>query len=206
MRFNEEQCERIAKHAFSKHSVSQYYTVEGLNEAISQLPELYRKCLELRFVNNLTYREIAERIGKSHQSARDYVEKSMMYLRRPFIKAIVEGESGNPVDMDTPIDISKLSCRVYNSLRRAGITTFGDLVSMSYDDLCKVRNLGSRGLKEVSEMMESYGLMINDISLKPRTEETVKLSIPKNILFKGHVTVSFDYNYVSGVCTITEIH
>lgn len=206
MRFNEEQCERIAKHAYSEHSISQYYTVEGLNEAISQLPELYRKCLELRFVNNLKYKEIAEIIGKSYQSAQNYVEKSMRYLRRPFVKIIVEGETGSIVDMDTPIDFNKLSCRAYNSLRRAGVATFGDLVSMSYEDLCKVRNLGSRGLKEVSEMMEAYGLTINDTNLKPRTEETVKISIPKNILFKGHVTVSFDYNILTGICTITEVH
>ena len=206
MRFNEEQCEKIANYAYANYPISKHYTVDGMNEAISMLSENRQKYIELRFINNLTYREISERTGKSMTWARDCILKSMRILRLPHIKAIVEGDSNSTVDLDTPIDNSKLSCRTYNSLRRAGITTFGDLVGMSYDDLYKVRNLGSRGLKEVSEMMKAYGLTISNTSLKPRTEETVRLSIPKNILLKGRVTVTFDYNILTGICTIKEIH
>lgn len=55
------------------------------------------------------------------------------------------------------IDKLGLSDRVYNSLRRAGICTLGDLVKMKLTDLKKVRSLGKKSIDEISCTLEKVG-------------------------------------------------
>lgn len=75
----------------------------------------------------------------------------------------VEQTSEDPVRiLDTTIEDLDLSVRSFNCLKRAGISTVGDLVVRSEDDMMKVRNLGRKSLEEVKKKLEEYGL-----SLKP---------------------------------------
>jgi len=46
------------------------------------------------------------------------------------------------------------SVRTYNALRRAEITTFSQLRSLTREDLCKIRNIGIRGIQEIEEKLE----------------------------------------------------
>ena len=55
-----------------------------------------------------------------------------------------------------------LSIRSYNCLKRAGINTVSDLVSKTFDDMMKVRNLGRRSLDEVILKLKSLGLRLKD--------------------------------------------
>lgn len=65
--------------------------------------------------------------------------------------------------LDTSIDDLELSVRSTNCLKRASILTVGDLVSKTYKELSKVRNLGSKSLEEIIQKIESLGLsMKND--------------------------------------------
>lgn len=65
-------------------------------------------------------------------------------------------ESTNRAMSDgTPIEDLELSVRSYNCLKRAGVTTLGQLRSMSDEELMKVRNLGRKSMEEVKHILES---------------------------------------------------
>lgn len=59
---------------------------------------------------------------------------------------------------DAPIEELMLSVRSYNALRRAGLTTLGDLVErLNEGGLKDVRNLGARSYKEIQTRVLVYG-------------------------------------------------
>ncbi len=57
-----------------------------------------------------------------------------------------------------PIDDCGLSVRSINSLKNSNISTLGDLVRYSEDDLLKVKNVGEKALSEIAEMLQREGL------------------------------------------------
>ncbi len=63
---------------------------------------------------------------------------------------------------DAPIEELKFSTRIFNSLKRADIHTVADLVAKSYDDLMKVRNLGTTSLAELVEKLAALDLKLAD--------------------------------------------
>ena len=56
------------------------------------------------------------------------------------------------------IDDLELSVRSNNCLKRAGIQTVEELMQKTEEDMMKVRNLGKKSLKEIKEVIASYGL------------------------------------------------
>jgi len=57
-----------------------------------------------------------------------------------------------------PIDDCGLSVRSINSLKNSSISTLGDLVTFTEDDLLKVKNVGDKALGEIAEMLRREGL------------------------------------------------
>ena len=70
--------------------------------------------------------------------------------------------SATMINYETPLDELELSVRAYNCLKRHGINSIGQLFDMSYDELCKVRNLGQKSLNEITqklkEIREAYAV------------------------------------------------
>jgi DNA-directed RNA polymerase subunit alpha len=75
-------------------------------------------------------------------------------------KTEVDGEFKKLI---TPIEDLKLSARSHNSLARAEIKFFGDLVLMNEKDLSEIRNLGKRSLDEIKEKMEELGYPVGSV-------------------------------------------
>ena len=63
---------------------------------------------------------------------------------------------------NTPIEDLDLSCRSYNCLKRAGISTVAELTQKTEDEMMKVRNLGKKSLKEVKEKLLENNLSFRD--------------------------------------------
>ena len=63
---------------------------------------------------------------------------------------------------DIDIDDMDLSVRSYNCLARAGIRKLSDLDGKSIQDLMKIRNLGRKCIKEISDKVKKYGIEIRD--------------------------------------------
>ena len=66
-----------------------------------------------------------------------------------------------------PVEQLDLSVRTMNCLRRAGIITVGELISMGEKDLMSLRNFGQKSKQEIEERLEGLGL-----SFTPEVEET----------------------------------
>lgn len=68
----------------------------------------------------------------------------------------------NNLPKETPLGLTieelDLSVRAYNCLKRAGITTVGDIISKTEDEMMKVRNLGRKSLEEVVHKLHELGL------------------------------------------------
>ncbi len=74
----------------------------------------------------------------------------------------ISSESGGAASNElksfiVPIDTLGLSARSYNSLERAGIKYIGELVMMGEKELKNIRNLGSRSLAEIQEVLADRG-------------------------------------------------
>ena len=62
----------------------------------------------------------------------------------------------------TPIEDLELSVRAYNCLKRAGVTTLGQLRTMSDEELMKVRNLGRKSMEEVKHVLASIPVLAKE--------------------------------------------
>jgi DNA-directed RNA polymerase subunit alpha len=56
-----------------------------------------------------------------------------------------------------PVDSLGLSARSFNSLDRAGIKYFGELVLMGENEIKTIKNLGKKSLDEINECLEAQG-------------------------------------------------
>ena len=50
-----------------------------------------------------------------------------------------------------------LTVRSYNCLKREGVTTVGELVQKSEEDLLEIRNFGQKSIDEVKAKLEEHG-------------------------------------------------
>jgi DNA-directed RNA polymerase subunit alpha len=62
-----------------------------------------------------------------------------------------------PEQYDTPLEELNLSTRSYNSLRRAGIFTLGQLIEKGREGLPPLPGLGAKSRAEVEELMAKFG-------------------------------------------------
>ena len=60
-----------------------------------------------------------------------------------------------------PIEDLDLTVRSYNCLKREGVTTVGELLQKSEEDLLEIRNFGQKSIDEVKAKLEEL-----DLSLK----------------------------------------
>jgi len=67
-----------------------------------------------------------------------------------------------PEQYDTPLEELNLSTRSYNSLRRAGIFTLGQLIEKSREGLPPLPGLGAKSRAEVEELLEKMGSPVSD--------------------------------------------
>jgi DNA-directed RNA polymerase subunit alpha len=78
---------------------------------------------------------------------------------------VEEEEPTEPVDeiVDIPIEELDLSVRVFNSLKRTGITTVREVMELNQkgdDALLSIRNFGVKSLTELKEKLEEHGYLL----------------------------------------------
>ncbi len=61
---------------------------------------------------------------------------------------------------DKTIDELELSVRSFNCLKRAGISTIGELCDRTEEDMKKIRNLGKKSLEEILQKIKDLGLTL----------------------------------------------
>ena len=66
---------------------------------------------------------------------------------------------------ETPIENLDLSVRVFNSLKRTGITNVGEILDMldrGSDAMLSIRNFGEKSLHELADRLREKGYMDNE--------------------------------------------
>jgi DNA-directed RNA polymerase subunit alpha len=69
-----------------------------------------------------------------------------------------EGEEEVSGVLAQPIEDLDLTVRSYNCLKREGVTTVGELIQKTEDDLLEIRNFGQKSIDEVKAKLEEMGL------------------------------------------------
>ncbi len=74
-------------------------------------------------------------------------------------------ENARPELYDMPIEALDLSVRVFNSLKRTGITTVGEVLEMlerGQDAMLAIRNFGEKSLTELKQKLRDKGFSVED--------------------------------------------
>lgn len=75
------------------------------------------------------------------------------------------GKKAEPAEADVNslrIEDLELSARAANCILRHGITTLGELMGMSRDEVSRIRNLGKRAFDELEFFLKGIGLSLHD--------------------------------------------
>lgn len=107
-------------------------------------------------VSMLTGQDISEVVEGNLQMFPDEEEVTEMGS----LPAFYQGNSDECYEIT--IEELDFSVRTYNCLRRAGILTVGQLIKMTKQDLCKIRNFGSNSMDEIKEKLARIGLKLYD--------------------------------------------
>ncbi len=96
----------------------------------------------------------AVEILKKHLSLLEHISYEVPTLEEPI-----------PVDelsekLTLSIEELDISQRALNSLKRMGITTIGDLVQMTEEELKSTKNIGRKALAEIKEALKQMGLQL----------------------------------------------
>lgn len=81
-------------------------------------------------------------------------------------EAVDETHGRKPELYDKPIEELDLSVRVFNSLKRTGITTIGDVLDMlarGPDAMLAIRNFGEKSLDELVSKLKDKGYLADDV-------------------------------------------
>ena len=62
--------------------------------------------------------------------------------------------------LNKPVSELNLSVRARKCMNRLGITTLGELIARSGDELLEAKNFGMTSLNEVREKLTAYGLKL----------------------------------------------
>jgi len=98
----------------------------------------------------------------------DYGRVSAIDDEKKAIRASIPNDLYN-----MPVEKLDLSVRAMNCLRRSGINTVGELVSLGEKELLSLRNFGQKSRQEVEEKLAGLGLSFPSLS-QPEAEETVE--------------------------------
>jgi DNA-directed RNA polymerase subunit alpha len=78
---------------------------------------------------------------------------------------------------DTPIENLDLTVRVFNSLKRTGITTVGEVLDMlekGSDAMLSIRNFGEKSLTELRERLQEKGYLEDNVESAVMESETTE--------------------------------
>ncbi len=112
----------------------------------------------------------AEILIKQLSPFAEYAEISLVELEKKAFRLSIPEEKYN-----MPVEQLDLSVRTINCLRRASITTVGELISKEEKELLRLRNFGQKSSQEINERLNSLGLSLSpqlkDLTV-PVAEET----------------------------------
>ena len=94
----------------------------------------------------------------------DYVKTSQVEAEKRYTRLAIPDEKYNML-----VEQLDLSTRALNCLRRSGINTVGEIISMGERELLNLHNFGQKSRQEVEASLKALGLSISP-QVKEETE------------------------------------
>lgn len=108
----------------------------------------------------------AEALASAGQTLRDLFELFSAFEEGGPGGLSIGPDSGSPSplspNLQLPIEDMDLSVRSYNCLKREGVSTVGELVQKTEQDLLDIRNFGQKSIEEVKHKLAEMGLSLAD--------------------------------------------
>ncbi len=106
--------------------------------------------------------EAVEAIRKAAEILRDHMT-AVAQVGKPPVPVISRGIGAGLLlteeQRNMPIGELGLSIRTYNALRRTGISTVGELLELTEDEILSLRNFGPKSYEEVRQRLEEFGIL-----------------------------------------------
>lgn len=123
--------------------------------AFSTLSPREKEVLKWRHVDHLTLDETGKIYGVTRERIRQVEKKAIRKIRHSITLYDKNARIGE-LDADD-IDILCFSVRTSNCLKRGGIRSITKLVSLSYEQLTEINNIGPRAVDEINEKLVQLG-------------------------------------------------
>lgn len=114
-------------------------------------------------------KQIAKEMSITIQYVYSLRDRGMRMMRHPsrlryFKEGLTKAQAVKTkrYDAQTPIDELNLSIKVYNSLKRAGINTVGDLDQRTQKELLQIHNFGKSALNSLIESLDEAGIELRN--------------------------------------------
>lgn len=117
---------------------------------IGGVTEMYERVIEEYQEKSTNYASICDDIDDDDLEDENNKITSMGELR-------MGDDRGRDKNLEITIEELDLSVRTFNCLKRAGINTVEDMISLSCEDMMRVRNLGKRSFDEVISKLAELG-------------------------------------------------
>ena len=143
---------------------------ESLEYVLSNLSDRERLTLEYRYKNGMNYQEIGDVFNVTRERVRQYKVRAFRKLRKSHLtKYLRYGMLGVKKHIEcmintppTIIEELNLSARPYSILKRHGINTLEQLLTLNYHDILTMRNMGRKSTEEIVEKVKVYGYEIKN--------------------------------------------
>ena len=160
MILTKEHCDTIMKDAFKDMDIPKY-SVEDVNRVLSECSDVIREAVRLIIVE-----------GKSSWEATCIMRYDRYYARTLYNKFIQKVRLAPKynwykrdeliIDKDSTIDYLELSLRANNCLRRAHISTVGELCECTYQDIKNIRCAGPHTVEEITQKLGKLGFKLKN--------------------------------------------
>ena len=143
---------------------------KSLEYVLSNLSDKERLTLEYRYKKRMSYQEIGDVFNITRERVRQYKVRAFKKLRKSYLtKYLRYGMLGVKKHIEcmintppTIIEELNLSARPYSILKRHGINTLEQLLTLKYSDILEMRNMGRKSTEEIVEKVKVYGYEIKN--------------------------------------------
>ena len=137
---------------------------KSLEYVLSNLSDKERLTLEYRYKKRMSYQEIGDVFNITRERVRQYKVRAFKKLRKSHLTKYLRygmlGVERMKNNKSTMIEELKLSTRAYSILKRHGINTLEQLLTLNYHDILTMRNMGRKSTEEIVEKVKFYGYEI----------------------------------------------
>ena len=131
------------------------------NSRVGNQTDFDKLTLEVKTDGTMTAKEAVSHAAKVlSDHVKLFIDLTNIGSSPTIIKTNKDEKHQEPIGTKPILDLD-LSVRAYNCLKRAGINSIGDLISLSPAEVNNIRNLGRKSLDEILQKLAELGIMLN---------------------------------------------